>query len=128
MSVVGDGARVADSLPDSKIISVATELLRNFTGNDDIPPPDKVHRQTWSSDPNFKGTYSYPGLSSKKEDFYTLLSAVPSENNPRLLMAGEYTHPQYASVLQGARSTGLDQAQKIITFMQQQVAVVDNIN
>ena len=42
--VVGRAAVVADSLEDGQIIQQVTELLRTFTGDPDIPPPDQVIR------------------------------------------------------------------------------------
>ena len=44
MNVVGHGARVVDTLSDEKVIMVATDLMRNFTGNSDIPLADKIYR------------------------------------------------------------------------------------
>ena len=42
--VVGRAAVVADRLEDGQIIQQVTELLRTFTGDPDIPPPDQVIR------------------------------------------------------------------------------------
>ena len=42
--VVGEAAVVADRLEDVEIIKEVTELLRTFTGDPAIPPPDQVIR------------------------------------------------------------------------------------
>ena len=42
--VVGEAALVADRLEDKEIISKVTELLRTFTGDLALPPPDQVIR------------------------------------------------------------------------------------
>ena len=44
MAVSGDGARVADTLPDGDITKTAGQILRQFTGNDSIPSPDRIIR------------------------------------------------------------------------------------
>ena len=112
--VPGDAGDVCDTLPDKEVIEGVTKVLRMFTGNQTIPPPDKMYRQTWSSDPNFLGTYVYPSATTRIEDLTSLSSPLPSSNTPRILIAGEHTAGLYASTLHGARQSGLQQAQKII--------------
>ena len=59
MFVAGDGAAVADSLEDAEIITTITDLLRNFTSQA-IPPPDRLFRHRWTTDPYTECGYSYP--------------------------------------------------------------------
>ena len=113
-NVVGDGARVADTLDDDEIVKITTELFRNFTGNPDIPPPCKIYRQNWTTDPSFRGTYSHPGFNSQPKDYDILLEPLPSIERPKLLLAGEHTHQKYSASMHGARSSGLEQAMKIV--------------
>ena len=61
MFVAGDGAAVADSLEDAEIITTMTDLLRNFTSRD-IPPPDRLFRHRWTTDPYTQCGYSYPTI------------------------------------------------------------------
>ena len=61
MFVAGDGAAVADSLEDAEIITTITDLLRNFTSRD-IPPPDRLFRHRWTTDPFTECGYSYPTI------------------------------------------------------------------
>ena len=42
--VVGQAARVADSLEDGEIINQLTKVMRTFTGDPALPPPDQVIR------------------------------------------------------------------------------------
>ena len=42
--VVGEAALVADRLEDAEIINKVAELLRTFTGDPALPPPDQVIR------------------------------------------------------------------------------------
>ena len=107
--VPGDAGDVCDTLPDKEVIEGVTKVLRMFTGNQTIPPPDKM-----SSDPNFLGTYVYPSSSMTIEDLSSLSAPIPSPVSPRVLIAGEHTAGLYTSTLHGARQSGLQQAQKII--------------
>ena len=115
--VTGAAAVVADSQEDEEILEKVTRLLRMFTGDPALPPPDQVIRHRWSGDPLSLGGYSVPGLSSRQEDYSSLMRASPSEEEPRLLLAGEHTQPLYWSFLHGARLAGLQQADKIINHL-----------
>ena len=112
--VPGDAGDVCDTLPDKEVMEGVTKTLRMFTGNQTIPPPDRMYRQTWSSDPNFLGTYVFPSSTTKIEHLSALAAPLPSSDNPRILIAGEHTAGLYSSTLHGARQSGLQQAQKII--------------
>jgi len=63
------------------------------------------------------GVYTHPSPYTNVSDFETLQVPVPSEENPRLLLAGEHTHSKYHSTMHGARLTGIHQANKIIKSM-----------
>ena len=112
--VPGDAGDVCDTLPDTEVIEGVTKVLRQFTGNQTLPPPDRMYRQTWSSDTNFLGTYVYPSPTTTFEDFSSLSAPLPSSGTPRVLIAGEHTAGKYSSTLHGARQSGLEQAQKIL--------------
>ena len=70
-------------------------------------------------DPLSQGAYSCPGVGSGQADYSSLMGAEPSEERPRLVLAGEHTHQHYWSFMHGARLAGLQQADKIIQFKQQ---------
>ena len=114
MGTSGDGCRVADTLPDTEVGQTATKLLRQFTGDKSIPPPNRVIRNSWSADPNFRGSYSYPGFDTVEEDFANLLTPLPTSGRPKLFFAGEHTYLPASGYMHGARSAGLEQAQKIL--------------
>ena len=111
MGISGDGCRVADILPDSEVGQTAANLLRQFTGDKSISTPDRVIRNTWSA---FKGAYSYPSFNTEIEDFTNLMSPLPTNGRPKVLLAGEHTSLDGLSTMQGGRSSGLEQAQKIL--------------
>ena len=119
--VVGQAVAEADSLPDSEIMRTMAWLLRMFTGDQMIPAPDRVIRHAWTTDPNTMGAYSYPSTSSQLQDHAKLSDPLPSCHAPKLLLAGEHTHDNYWSFLHGARMSGIDQAQKILTWRKKQL-------
>lgn len=57
--VAGDGARTIESMPEAEIGAQATEVLRKFTGNPDIPLPEKVLKSKWFSNEYVQGGYSH---------------------------------------------------------------------
>ena len=114
VGISGDGCRVADTLLDTEVSQTATKLLRQFTGDKSIPPPDRVIRNTWSADPNYRGSYSYPGFNTVEEDYKNLLEPLSSTGRPKVFFAGEHTYLIGSGYMHGARSSGLEQAQKIL--------------
>ena len=61
------------------------------------------------------GTYSAASLNSNENTFHITGKPLPSEENPKLLFAGEATHPQFWSFLHGARDSGIREAKRIIS-------------
>ena len=115
--VAGEAALVVDSVEDREVIDVVTRLLRRFTGDPTLPPPEQVIRHRWTKDRLSLSGYSVPGVSSREEDHSVLMRAEPSEVEPRLMFAGEHTQPLYWSFLHGARLAGVQQADKIIKHL-----------
>merc|ERR1712227_733879 len=114
MGISGDGCRVADTLPDTEVGQTATNLLRQFTGDQSIPPPNRVIRNPWSADPNFRGAYSYPSFNTEVEDFANLVTPLTTAGRPKVFFAGEHTSLDGLSTMQGGRASGLEQAQQIL--------------
>ena len=113
MFVAGDGAAVVDMLEEAEIINTIGDLLSNFTGRD-IPPPDRVFRHQWTTDPHTQCGYSYPTTRSSPSDWAVLQAPLPGPRQPRLLLAGEHCSQHLAGYANGARDTGLLQAGVII--------------
>jgi len=112
--VAGKAAEEVDQKEDEEIISTITWLIRKFTGDPTLQSPNRVIRNSWTKDPMTLGGYSYPSMKSGSDDYNILFSAVPSADDPRILLAGEHTHPEYWSFLHGARLSGVVQANKIV--------------
>jgi len=117
MWAYGDAAATIDSLTDQQVLEGAAQLLRQYTGDIEISVPNSLTRHTWITDPLSYGCYSVPSVNTKLQDYYELQEPVPSGSNPRLLLAGEHTHPEYQSTMHGARHSGILQAEKLLQFI-----------
>ena len=78
-----------------QIILTVSDVLRQFTGDPGLPPPDKIIRRCWNTDPYSLGSGSYPSVTTTDEDVDHLSRPLPSEADPRLLFAGEATHQHF---------------------------------
>ncbi len=88
-------------------------LIRTFSGDPDIPMPVEVIRQAWMSDPLTLGVYCTPKPEADDGDFLTLSQPLPSEEEPKILFAGEATEPENWSNLHGSKLSGLREAERI---------------
>ena len=102
-----------------QIIQTVTDVLRKFTGDPGLSPPDKVYRHLWCNDQFSLGTTSYPSLITEDDDFEKLGHPLPCQTDPRLLFAGEATHPKFWGQMLGARLSGIREAQRIIDRVQE---------
>uniref|UniRef100_T1INW1 Amine oxidase domain-containing protein n=1 Tax=Strigamia maritima TaxID=126957 RepID=T1INW1_STRMM len=89
----GDGARMMEGLSEVRIMDDCTRVLRRFTGNPLIARPCRVRFSTWCTDELIGGSYTYLPIGCGKEHLDELGSSLPSSGVPRLLFAGEATHP-----------------------------------
>jgi len=116
--IAGESAKIADHLDDEEIIQTVTDVLRKFTGDPGLSPPEKVLRHLWCNDQFSLGTTSYPSLITEDDDFENLSCPLPCETDPRLLFAGEATHPIFWGNMLGARLSGIREAQRIVDRIQ----------
>ena len=115
--VVGQAAAVVDRKPDHEIVDTIGWLLRKFTADPALPYPARVMRHCWTTDPLTRGVFSYPSTRSHLTDITRLSAPLPSCDQPRLLLAGEHTHQHYWAFLHGARLAGIEQAERVINYM-----------
>ena len=99
-----------------QVLETLGKLLRQF-GSEDIPMPTRVIRHAWMSDPFTLGTYSTPRVPMELADLYRLAAPLPSEEEPRVLFAGEAMEPENWSNLHGARLSGLREARRIAKLL-----------
>ena len=113
--VVGDAARAADDLDDETIKRDIGNLMRIFI-DPKVPDPDHLYRHCWTKDEFALGAYSAPSLKCTKETFKVTGTPLPNDANPRLMFAGEATHPNFWSFMHGARESGIREAQRILNL------------
>jgi monoamine oxidase len=74
-----------------------------------------VARSSWGSDPYARGSYSFRTVDCDRKSLghVDLSVPVPSEEDPRLLFAGEATHASFYSTVHGAIGSGRREADRI---------------
>ncbi|XP_001653661.2 peroxisomal N(1)-acetyl-spermine/spermidine oxidase [Aedes aegypti] len=115
--MIGKEGRQAELLDDRDVIDGMTFLMKKFFKNEEIPEPVKIIRSKWSSDRNFRGSYSSYSLRTEQLKTSCRDLAVPLTDclgTPVLLFAGEATnHEQYGTV-HGAIASGRREADRLI--------------
>ncbi|XP_076105042.1 spermine oxidase-like isoform X2 [Mytilus galloprovincialis] len=125
--LVGEGAELSTTLSDIDVSKVCTRLLQCFCGDEAIPEPDNIYRSQWQSNQFIGGGYSYVSTRTQDGDFEALCQSLPSNQNPRLLFAGEATSYNFYSTAHGAYETGIRAARTIITLKQESKETIINL-
>ncbi|XP_046399073.1 spermine oxidase-like [Ischnura elegans] len=129
--ISGPEAEAMERADEECVAEVVTRLIRTFTGDPGIPPPIRILRTSWCSDPNFRGGYSYLPVGCEDDvnpmaDLCRPLPCYdqgggqdcvgphPGVTDPILLFAGEATSADYYGTVHGARLSGLREAERII--------------
>ncbi|KAK9887453.1 hypothetical protein WA026_022599 [Henosepilachna vigintioctopunctata] len=120
-----DGMMVpeVEKLSNEEIKNGTVFAMKKFLGKDfDITDPIKVIHSTWYSNPNFRGGYTHETVAMKKKNIFSpqqaLLKPVTDEDGvPRILFAGEATHPTRYSTVDGAIATGFREGERLIEIM-----------
>ena len=111
--IVGNAARTADTLTDEQVKKDIGKLLRLFV-DPQVPDPDHLYRQCWTQDEFALGAYSAPSMNLQDDTFQVTGAPLPNAANPRLMFAGEATHPNFWSFMHGARESGIREAQRFL--------------
>ncbi|XP_070276064.1 spermine oxidase isoform X2 [Myotis yumanensis] len=117
--ICGEEALVMERCDDEAVAEICTEMLRQFTGNPNIPKPRRILRSAWGSNPYFRGSYSYTQVGSTGTDVEKLAKPLPytesSKTAPmQVLFSGEATHRKYYSTTHGALLSGQREAARLI--------------
>ncbi|KAM8924588.1 peroxisomal N(1)-acetyl-spermine/spermidine oxidase [Pelodytes ibericus] len=116
--IAGEESEFMETLTDDKILSDMTALLRQVTGNPALPPPIRILRTQWHSNPFTRGSYSYVAVGSSGEDIDNLAQPLPSdgaaEKPLQVLFAGEATHRHFYSTTHGALASGWREADRLL--------------
>ncbi|XP_055288137.1 spermine oxidase isoform X4 [Moschus berezovskii] len=75
--ICGEEALVMEKCDDEAVAEICTEMLRQFTGNPNIPKPRRILRSAWGSNPYFWGSYSYTQVGSSGADVEKLAKPLP---------------------------------------------------
>ena len=113
--ISGDEAECVEGLSETEIIDTCTDLLRKFLGNPSIPKPTNAVCSSWCRNQFTRGSYSNTDFKTSSRTFEDL--AVPicdSASVPRIMFAGEATANMGYSTMNGARRSGLREAQNLL--------------
>nr|XP_029721960.1 spermine oxidase-like [Aedes albopictus] len=118
--MIGKQGRQAELLDDRDVVAGMMFLLKKFFKNEQIEEPVKIVRSKWSTDRNFRGSYSSYSLATEQLKTSCNDLAVPLTDclgTPVLLFAGEATnHGQYGTV-HGAIGSGRREADRLIKLL-----------
>nr|KAF6423852.1 spermine oxidase [Rousettus aegyptiacus] len=117
--ICGEEALVMEKCDDEAVAEICTEMLRQFTGNPNIPKPRRILRSAWGSNPYFRGSYSYTRVGSSGADVEKLAKPLPYTESSKMapmqvLFSGEATHRKYYSTTHGALLSGQREAARLI--------------
>ena len=115
----GSATEVMERLPDAEVLETLIRVFRKCTGDVSVPAPVRILKTGWCSNPFTLGGYSYTAYGAEiPENPLALAEPVNVAGVPRLLFAGEATHETGYSALQGARWSGLREAERLLKLSQ----------
>ncbi|CAE7917845.1 DNAH3, partial [Symbiodinium sp. KB8] len=119
VTVTGDEGRRAEQLRTEELKHELTLALEEMY---ERPPAIvEVEATRWSSDPFFRGSYSFLPTNSMTENSWDVINA----RHGRLFFAGEAFHPRWSGYLQGAFASGKDKAQQVELFLKSDASAPD---
>ncbi|EDV98741.1 protein anon-37Cs [Drosophila grimshawi] len=104
-----------EKLPDATLLEQITNLLRQCLCNPRIPYPQAMLRSNWNSSACYLGGRPYFSVNSSARDVQSLAAPL-GDAAPTLLFAGDATALNGFGTIDGARSSGIREAQRIIDF------------
>ncbi|XP_023655205.1 spermine oxidase isoform X2 [Paramormyrops kingsleyae] len=121
--ICGEEALIMERYDDETVAEICTELLRKFTGNQNIPKPRRILRSSWGSNPYIRGSYSFTRVGSSGGDVEHLAMPLPYTKSTKapplqVLFAGEATHRKYYSTTHGALLSGQREANRLVEMYQ----------
>uniref|UniRef100_A0A182LXX6 Amine oxidase domain-containing protein n=1 Tax=Anopheles culicifacies TaxID=139723 RepID=A0A182LXX6_9DIPT len=127
--IYGHDARVMEALPEQAVIDGLMYLLRKFLPHFPVPDsPRWFSRSRWYSNPHFRGSYSSRSMRSDAmrataAELAEPLTAVRDRSIPIVQFAGEASHPQFYSTVQGAVASGWREADRLIDLYREPLAL-----
>uniref|UniRef100_A0A182K325 Amine oxidase domain-containing protein n=1 Tax=Anopheles christyi TaxID=43041 RepID=A0A182K325_9DIPT len=120
--IYGQDARTMEALSEALVIDGLMYLLRKFLPHMRVPAgPSWFSRSRWYSNPHFRGSYSSRSMKSDAmqataTELAKPLTASQDPHVPIVQFAGEASHPQFYSTVQGAVGSGWREADRLIEF------------
>uniref|UniRef100_A0A2K5QE42 Spermine oxidase n=1 Tax=Cebus imitator TaxID=2715852 RepID=A0A2K5QE42_CEBIM len=96
--ICGEEALVMEKCDDEAVAEICTEMLRQFTGNPNIPKPRRILRSAWGSNPYFRGSYSYTQVGSSGADVEKLAKPLPYTESSKTAAGLELLGSSYPPV------------------------------
>ncbi|XP_066095432.1 peroxisomal N(1)-acetyl-spermine/spermidine oxidase isoform X1 [Saccopteryx bilineata] len=121
--IAGLESEFMETLSDEEVLLSLTRVLRQVTGNPQLPAPKRVLRSCWHSAPYTRGSYSYVAVGSTGDDVDLLAQPLPADKEKaqlQLLFAGEATHRTFYSTTHGALLSGWREADRLIALQDPQ--------
>ncbi|XP_001653663.2 spermine oxidase [Aedes aegypti] len=128
--VHGKDARTMEELTEREVVEALLFVLRKFLVKFNIPEPKSFTRSTWYSNRNFRGSYSSRSMISDALNAKAADLAQPLTNSqqlPVVQFAGEATHPEYFSTVQGAIESGWREANRLIEIYKDKTTTVSKL-
>lgn len=112
----GQAVEIMESKSESEVIETLHQLLISLTGDESLPKPVEVIKTDWCSQEFTLGSYSFGKMGADiPKDPNNIAEPIKDKSGiPRVLFAGEATHPDMYSTVHGARLTGLREAKRIL--------------
>ncbi|XP_030376794.1 protein anon-37Cs [Scaptodrosophila lebanonensis] len=104
-----------EKLPDVTLLEQITALLRQCLRNRLVPYPQALLRSNWSTSACYLGGRPYFSTTSSARDVQRLAEPL-GDIAPTLLFAGDATALKGFGTIDGARTSGIREAQRIIDY------------
>ncbi|XP_049884216.1 spermine oxidase-like [Pectinophora gossypiella] len=117
----GEIAKLMETMSEEQVKAKAMALLRRFS-NDTVPDPTGIIKTSWFSNELTRGTYSYTALAAAHAPDARRTLAAPlrdADGRPRVILAGEASHPTHYSTVHGASDSGHDAATLLLATLKE---------
>ncbi|KAK9505384.1 hypothetical protein O3M35_009456 [Rhynocoris fuscipes] len=119
----GDSVEDMEKLTDDEVSQIMTCFLMECLGDNSIPKPISIVKTNWTTNPNFRGSFSYVPSGASESEISPLRIPLPKGCNeiPSVLyFAGEHTcRPDLMGTVRGAMISGIREAEQVIAAINQ---------
>lgn len=108
---LGANADDIEAMPEPQLKELIASRFRIFADESFTADDFDIYRTYWRHNPNFRGTYSFPGINAEPKHWEGLAKPI---FNCNWHFCGEHTHSKYRGTVHGAYLSGLDSADVIL--------------